>query len=296
MSHPARVSRPIDMGSVDTFVRLRPRLLALAYRMLASTGDAEDVVQDAWLRWQDVDDTAVRNPQAWLSAAVGRLCLDKIKSARVRRERYVGTWLPEPVVTDEPIDRESISLAFLVLLERLTPIERAAFLMHRVFDYSHAEIAAALEMTEAAVRQAFHRANAHLDAHRPRFAASEADHARVLAAFTSALAQGDLAGMLQLLADDATLYADGGGKVRGAATQAVHGGERVARFLVGLVEKSIVEPDLIFETRAVNGWPALVARNRERVVAIINIETDGHKIVAVRNLVNPDKLALPTVN
>jgi RNA polymerase sigma-70 factor (ECF subfamily) len=284
------------MGSLHTFLDARPELLSLAYRMLASSGDAEDVVQDAWLRWRDVDESTIRNSRAWLSSTVGRLCLDKLKSARVRREQYTGPWLPEPVVTEQPIDRESISLAFLVLLERLTPVERAAFLMHQVFEYSHAEIAAALDMTEAAVRQAFHRAKCHLDEHRPRFAPSEEEHARVLHAFAAALTQGDLAGMLQLLADDAALYADSGGKVRGAATRAVHGSERVARFLVGLVESTVIDPDLIFETRAVNGWPALVARNRERVVAIINIETDGQKIAAIRNLINPDKLALPTVN
>jgi RNA polymerase sigma-70 factor (ECF subfamily) len=284
------------MGSLHTFLDARPELLSLAYRMLASSGDAEDVVQDAWLRWRDVDESTIRNSRAWLSSTVGRLCLDKLKSARVRREQYTGPWLPEPVVTEQPIDRESISLAFLVLLERLTPVERAAFLMHQVFEYSHAEIAAALDMTEAAVRQAFHRAKGHLDEHRPRFAPSEEEHARVLHAFATALTQGDLAGMLQLLADDAALYADSGGKVRGAATRAVHGSERVARFLVGLVESTVIDPDLIFETRAVNGWPALVARNRERVVAIINIETDGQKIAAIRNLINPDKLALPTVN
>lgn len=284
------------MASVDTFLQIRAQLISLAYRMLASSGEAEDVVQDAWLRWRDADEATIRNPRAWLSATVGRLCLDRLKSARARHEEYVGTWLPEPVVTEQPIDRESISLAFLVLLERLTPVERAVFLMHQVFELSHAEIGVALGMTEPAVRQAFHRAKSHLDEHRPRFAPSEADHARVLGAFAAALTRGDLDGMLRLLADDATLYADSGGKVRGAARRDLHGRDRVARFMVGLVESSIVEPDLFFETRAVNGWPALVVRNRERTVAIINIETDGQKIVAVRNLVNPDKLALPAVN
>ena len=137
-------------------------------------------MQEAWLRWQGADDAGVLNPRAWLNATVGRLCLDRLKSAQHRRESYTGTWLPEPVVTDAPIDRESISIAFLVLLERLTPVERAAFLMHKVFDYAHAEVAAALDMSEPAVRQAYHRAEQHLEANRPRFAPSEADHARML--------------------------------------------------------------------------------------------------------------------
>ncbi|HEY5926962.1 MAG TPA: RNA polymerase sigma factor SigJ, partial [Kofleriaceae bacterium] len=281
------------MGSLDTFMQLRAQLVSLAYRMLGSTSEAEDVVQESWLRWQDTDDTSVRSPRAWLSTVVGRLCLDRLKSAHARRERYVGTWLPDPVATAEPIDRESISFAFLVLLERLTPVERAAFLMHQVFDYSHAEIAAALEMSEAAVRQAFHRAKGHLDDHKPRFAPSPEQHARVLGAFAAALTQGNLEGMLRLLADDATLCADSGGKVRGAAMRTVEGSQRVAKFLVGLVEKSEVDPDLVFEIRELNGWPTLVARNREHVIAVISIETDGDKIVAIRNVVNPDKLALP---
>ncbi len=284
------------MGSLDTFVALRPQLLSLAYRMLAATGDAEDIVQEAWLRWQSVDDSTVNNPRAWLNAAVGRLCLDRLKSARHRRETYSGPWLPEPVATDTPIDRESISLAFLVLLERLTPVERAAFLMHKVFDYAHAEVAAALGMSEAAIRQAYHRASEHLAAHRPRFAPSEADHARMLRAFADAVTAGDLSALLQLLAKDATLYSDGGGKVRGAARRPVLGSDRVARFLVGLVQRASLVPDLAVEVRRINGWPALVVRNAQRILAIINIETDGHEIVAVRNLVNPDKLSLPTVN
>jgi len=284
------------MGSLDTFVTLRSQLVSLAYRMLGASSDAEDIVQEAWLRWQPVDDSTVQNPRAWLHATVARLCLDRLKSAAHRRESYQGTWLPEPVVTDAPIDRESISLAFLVLLERLTPAERAVFVMHEVFDYAHAEVADALGMSEAAVRQAFHRASEHVAANRPRFAPSEADHARVLQAFTGAITGGDLSALLQLLADDATLYADGGGKVRGAALRPVAGAEHVARFLVGLLARSVVEADVTLGVEPVNGWPALVARSPRAVVAVITIETDGRKIVAVRNLVNPDKLRLPTVN
>ncbi|MDB4964442.1 MAG: polymerase sigma-70 factor, subfamily [Myxococcales bacterium] len=284
------------MASIETFQGLRPRLVSLAYRMLGSPSDAEDVVQEAWLRWQGVEEATVQSPSAWLSATVSRLCLDQLKSARVRREAYVGTWLPEPVATEKPIDRESISLAFLVLLERLTPVERAVYLLHQVFDYAHGEIAAALEMSDAAVRQTFHRAREHVALHRPRFAPSAEEHARVLAAFAQTVVQGNLAALQQLLADDATLWADGGGKVRGAATRAVHGSESVARFLAGLAPKLFVGVELAFEIREVNGWPALVVRGEGGVVAVMNIETDGQKIVAIRNVVNPDKLALPTVD
>jgi RNA polymerase sigma-70 factor, ECF subfamily len=284
------------MGSFDTFAGLRPRLLSLAYRMLGAGTDAEDIVQEAWIRWRDVDETIVRSPRGWLSTVVGRLCFDRLKSIQTRREAYRGTWLPEPVATDAPIDWESISLAFLVVLERLTPTERAAFIMHQVFDYAHADVATALEMSEATARQAFHRAKKHLAANRPRFAPSEAEHARMLTAFASALAGRNLSELLSLLSEDAVLYADGGGKVRGAALRPVIGGEKVARFLVGLIDRSLIEPALVWNVQAVNAWPALVGRGSSGIVAVINIETDGKRIVAVRNLVNPDKLQLPTVN
>jgi RNA polymerase sigma-70 factor (ECF subfamily) len=284
------------MASLDTFTAVRPRLMALAYRMLGSGVDAEDAVQEAWLRWQTVDEMRVVDPRAWLSATVSRLCIDRLKSAQHRRETYVGPWLPEPVVTEAPIDRESISLAFLVLLERLNPVERAAFLMHKVFDYAHVEVADALGMTEAGARQAFHRANEHVAANQPRFVPTVEEHARILLAFAAALAGRDLSTLVKLLAEDANLYADSGGKVRGAATRPIVGGENVARFLVGLHKWTAAVPDLTFSVRPINGWPALVATAGPQPVAVINIETDGQRIVAVRNLVNPDKLHLPVVN
>jgi RNA polymerase sigma-70 factor (ECF subfamily) len=283
------------MGSLDTFVAVRPALLSLAYRMLGEIGEAEDVVQETWVRWQTVDEAAIEKPRAWLSAVASRLCLDRLKSARHRRETYEGPWLPEPVTTDGPPDRESISLAFLALLERLSPVERAAFLMHQVFDYTHEETAAALGLGAAAVRQAFHRAKDHLAANRPRFAPSPTDHARMLAAFAGALASSDLSTLVGLLSHDATLYADSGGKVRGAAMRPIAGAERIARFLLGLARQGFVEPNLSFDVREVNGWPALVACTAASVVAVINIETDGQRIVAIRNLVNPEKLALRDV-
>jgi RNA polymerase sigma-70 factor, ECF subfamily len=284
------------MGSFDTFRTLRPRLLSVAYRMLGSSADADDVLQEAWLRWQDADEAVVRDPTAWLSVSVIRLCLDKLKFVRNQRRAYSGTWLPEPVVTEQPIERELISLAFLVLLETLTPIERAVYLLHHVFDYTHPEVARALGMTDAAVRQAFHRAKERVAARKPRFAPSEDEHARLLQAFAAALVKGDLAAITQLLARDATLWADGGGKVRGAAVKAIHGAVKIARFFLGLGAHSIVEPDQTLELQCINGWPALVGRSGRQVNAVITIETDGRQIVAVRNVVNPEKLGLVAVN
>jgi len=263
--------------------------------MLGSCADADDVVQEAWLRWQPVDLANVRNPEAWLCTSVTRLCLDRLKALRVRRDAYVGPWLPEPVQSDRPLDRESISLAFMVLLERLTPVERAVYLLHRVFDYSHGEVAEIVSMTEAGARQSFHRAEQHIADHRPRFAPSVKEHARLLSAFSDALVAGDLHGLTRMLAEDASFWADAGGKVRGAATQAIHGADKVARFLQGLA-RMYLGPGQSFEQRTVNGWPALVGVLNGQVNAVLSIETDGQRIVAVRNAINPDKLALQTVS
>jgi len=269
-------------------------LLSVAYRMLGSFADAEDVVQDAWPRWSTMDEATVRDPRAWLTVVVTRLCIDRLKSARSQREVYPGSWLPEPVATERPLDRESISLAFLVLLENLSPVERAVYLLHGVFDYSHGEIAAALEMSDAAVRQTLHRARAHLEREQPRFAPSVEDHARILGAFVGAIASGDLSGLGRLLTRDAVLWADGGGKVKGAATRPVLGADAIGKFLVGLVPR-FVEPGLAVTIEPVNGWPAVVGRIGARVAWIITIETDGSLVHAVRNIVNPDKLRLPSV-
>jgi RNA polymerase sigma-70 factor (ECF subfamily) len=281
------------MASLDTFMQWRSRLLSIAYRMLGTRADADDAVQEAWLRWQTLDEASVESPKAWLSTVVSRICLDRLKSARATRESYRGPWLPEPVTTDAPIDRESISLAFMVLLERLSPTERAAYLLHQVFDYSHAEVACMLGISEVSARQACHRAKSHLAENRPRFAPREEDHARILLAFGEAVMRGDLDSLARLLAEDVTLYADSDGKVSGAARKPVLGAERVAKFFVGLAQKS--EP-AIFGVERINGWPALVARARERVIGVVNIETDGARIFSIRNVVNPEKLGLGVVN
>jgi RNA polymerase sigma-70 factor (ECF subfamily) len=280
------------MATLQTFQDLRPRLVAIAYRMLGSFAEAEDAVQDTWLRWQDINEAKIRDPPAWLTTTVSRICIDRLTSARARRESYPGEWLPEPVMTSETVDAESISLGFLVVLERLNPMERASFVLHRVFDYSHQEVGEILGIAEASARQTFHRAQAHVAEHRPRFQASREQHQRLLGAFASALASGRIEELERVLAVDATLWADGGGKVRGAAGRPIHGANTIARFFQGLVAKSLVATDQTLELREVNGWPALVGLSCGQVNAVITIETDGEHITAIRNVVNPDKLAL----
>jgi RNA polymerase sigma-70 factor (ECF subfamily) len=284
------------MTPLDRFQEHRRALVAIAYRMLGSSAEAEDAVQDAWIRWQSADHAAIFNDRAWLSTALVRICIDRLTSAHARRETYPGTWLPEPVLTTSPVDLESISLGFLVLLERLTPVERAVFLLHQVFDYSHAEIGGILGTNETASRQSLHRAKQHVAAGRPRFDSSRETHERLLHAFMGALSRGDVASIASVLAEDATLYGDGGGKVRGAILRPLRGGDRIARFFTGLLAKTPTAPDLVVEVKDVNGWPALVGRTSASVSFVITIETDGTRITTIRNVVNPEKLVLRHVD
>jgi RNA polymerase sigma-70 factor, ECF subfamily len=277
------------------FEAVRGRLMAIAYRMLGSSAEAEDAVQDTWLRWQAADRSAIRDPGAWLSTTLSRLCIDRLTSARARREVYPGTWLPEPVKTTAPIDVESIAIGFLVMLERLTPVERAVFVLHRAFDFSHAEIAATLAISEDTSRQALHRAAARIAGGKPRFGADPANHRRLLVAFLGALATGDVESIRAVLADDATLYGDGGGRVRGAILRPVHGADRIARFFAGLVAKTELGP-LVPAIEDINGALAIVGRDQDGVRFVITIETDDAHIVVIRNIVNPEKLALRHVD
>lgn len=271
----------------------RPRLFGLAYRMLGSAHDAEDVVQDAWLRWAGHGDT-VENPAAWLTTVVTRLCLNRLDSARVRRETYVGPWLPEPILTTDPAtgpaatveERESVSLALLTTLERLTPPERAVYVLREAFGHSHAEVAAVLDVTEAGSRQLHTRARRHLAAV-PTVPAPPADVGPLLARFVAAAREGDLAGLEELLAADVTVWSDGGGKVS-AARRPVRGRDAVARFLVGILGPgrrrgtgTVVE---------INGAPAAVAFVDGELAGVLAIEGDG-AVGIVRILRNPEKLA-----
>ncbi len=270
----------------------RTALSGIAYRMLGSAADAEDVVQEAWLRWQTTPHEEVRSARAYLSKVVTRLCLDRLKSANARREVYVGPWLPEPVRTateDEPLAiAESISLAFLVLLESLGPVERAVYLLHEVFDYGHAEVAEIVGRDEVACRQILHRARKALAARRPRFAPSKEAHHRMLGAFAAACASGNSAALEGMLAEDITSWGDGGGKAH-AARKPVRGPQKVARAWAGIYRTA--PPGTAVAVEEINGWPSLVVRVDGRLAAVVSLETDGERIYAIRSVANPDKLA-----
>ncbi len=268
------------------FEEHRGLLHGIAYRMLGSAADAEDVLQEARLRWLAVAHAEVASPRALLVTIVSRLCLDQLGSARVRRETYVGEWLPEPVATGPDADPDTLSMAFMVLLERLAPAERAAFLLAEVFDYSHAEVAAILGKSEEACRQLAARARRHVKEARPRPVDREA-HARTLGAFMAACASGDLRALERMLAADVVARADSGGHAR-AARRPVHGAERVARLLVGLARKGGAAA--VPELRELNGLPALVLREGGAVTTAILLDVDDGQIRAVYFVRNPDKL------
>lgn len=271
----------------------RARLFAIAYRMLGSAAQAEDVLQETWLRWSAAPQETVRSESAWLTTVVTRLCIDERKSARARREEYVGPWLPEPVSTarfEEP-DPDSLSMAFLVLLEALTPAERAAYLLHEVFDYSHGEVAEVLGREEAACRQLVHRARQHVTEGRPRFTPAREEHQRLLGQFVQALTQGELAPLEALLAKDATAWSDGGGKVR-AAMNPLHGANAIARFFLGVMKKYPPSESDVFSFEDVNGEPAFVARSNGHVAMVLWVDANAEasEVTAVRLVLNPDKL------
>lgn len=271
------------------FEEWRSLLFGIAYRMLGSAADAEDVVQDACVRWLGRGDAPVRSVRAYLVTVVTRLCLDQLDSARVRRETYSGPWLPEPVVLDESAAAEqadSLSLAFLVLLEELTPLERAAYLLHDVFGYSFDEVARSLGRSPAACRQLGARARRHVEERRQRFDA-DLRHGRELTdRFLSACATGDLSGLLAMLADDVVVWTDGGGKVR-AALRPVVGPHRSSRFLLNVAKKVQGVPVGV----VLNGQPAAVFMDADAAVAALVLDIVDGAVVGVRVVSNPDKLA-----
>jgi RNA polymerase sigma-70 factor (ECF subfamily) len=277
----------------QVFTTYRPQLFGLAYRMLGSVMDAEDVVQEAYLRWQGTHGATVEAPRAYLTTIVTRLCIDHLRSARVRREEYVGTWLPEPLVgaaPDEsggPAFSESLSLAFLVLLETLSPVERAVFLLHEVFGYSYAEIAPIVGTSEVNCRQIGMRARRHVEERRPRFDASPAQQERLLERFVTACTTGDLDTLIALLADDVTLYADGGGKVT-AARRPIQGSANVARFLLGLA--AMAPPTVAVRFAPVNGRPGVIAVVQGQVVNVVALAIAAGRVAALHMVANPDKL------
>ena len=277
------------------FERHRPRLFGIAYRMLGSRTDAEDILQDAYLRWHRGASDEIRSPEAWLVTAVTRLCIDRLRTARVEREQYIGPWLPEPLIGDAAPAADtraelssSLSIAFLVVLEQLTPDERAAFLLHEVFDTDYAEIAEILGKSEAACRQIVSRARRRVRGQRPRAQVSDAARRSVLERFANAIQAQDKSALLELVAEKASWTSDGGGRTR-AALKVIRGRERIARFAVAVLGRLVDQ--VVFEMTTANGEPALAIRVDGRIFSIITVRTDGLRVLDVYTVLNPDKLA-----
>jgi RNA polymerase sigma-70 factor, ECF subfamily len=281
------------MGTEAAVREHRAELLGLAYRLLGSVSEAEDAVQEASLRLQRTGTDGIDNVGGWLHRTTSRICLDRLRSAQVRREVYVGPWLPEPFVDAPPDDpvvlAESVSMAFLVVLESLSPAERVAFLLHDVFGYSHAELADVLERSEAACRQLVARARSQVQARRPRFEPDAAARATVAERFLEACRTGDLDGLLSTLAPEVVLTSDGGGKVS-AARRPVVGAERVVRFFRGLAQQA--PDDVVLEARWCNGTPGLVVALADgTLVAVFVLDVADGAVRSIEAIRNPDKLA-----
>jgi RNA polymerase sigma-70 factor, ECF subfamily len=283
----------------SAFEALRPYLFSVAYRMLGSASEAEDVVQDAWLRTRSAPED-VQSPKAWLSTVVTRLCLDRLKSGRATREQYVGPWLPEPVPTvalaaqeETALRHESVQIAFLVLLETLTPAERAAFLLREVFDYGYAEVAEVVGTSEAACRQLVHRAKERIARRRPVFRASRERQQEIVDRFLAATSRGDLDALQAFLARDVTFVSDGGGRVP-SAMRPVVGPVRVARLFAGLAGKAaddLASRARRVETSHVNGEPAMLVFEGPRLESVFVFTIEDDRIAGIRVARNPDKLA-----
>ncbi len=279
--------------STATFEALRGRLFGLAYRMLGSRADAEDIVQEAYVRWHESDRRSIESPEAWLVTTTTRLAIDRLRRLKTERESYVGPWLPEPIVAPAPPDHNldlasDLSIAFLTLLERLAPEERAAFLLHDVFDVGYGDIASVIERSEAACRQVVHRARERVRGERKRFDVTESAKASLLQKFMAATEARDEQALLELFAPDATWTADGGGRTA-AAPAPIVGADRIARLVLGLREK-FWAPNRALEIATVNGETGLCILDGNRLTATMSIATDGERILAVYAVVNPEKL------
>ncbi|MGW0245915.1 RNA polymerase sigma-70 factor [Nocardia goodfellowii] len=286
----------MEPEGLHEFLVHRPRLFALAYRMLGSAGEAEDAVQEAYLRWSGTERDTIRSAEAWLTTTVVNLCRTWLVSARARREVYVGPWLPEPVPTaggelgplESAEEREQISLALLTTLERLNPVERAVFVLREGFGYAHREIADMLDLSEANSQQTYRRASQRVREGKARFEVSADQSRELIERFMKAARTGDLDQLKAMLAADVTATADGGGTVT-AARRPVVGAEHVARYLLGLFRWEV--PGMEITLEEVNGGPAVVARVARDPLVVIGIETSAHAVTALRLIVNPEKLA-----
>ncbi|HEY8458724.1 MAG TPA: RNA polymerase sigma-70 factor [Actinopolymorphaceae bacterium] len=296
-SRPAEGSEAV--AASETLVELRPLLFSIAYRMLSSASEAEDVIQEAFIRFQQAlrDGMRIASPKAYLSAVTTRLCIDQLRSAPKRRETYVGQWLPEPLLTDsDAVDpaahaeqADSLSMAFLLVLERLSPVERAVFLLHDVFGYGYAEIASIVGKSEENCRQLATRARRHVKAEKPRFEASREQRDRLAVRFFAALNEGDLDGLVGVLADDVVVYGDGGGKAP-QWTRPIVGADRVARLLVG-ISQDLRQLNITIELHQVNGQPGAVLRAPDgKLVSVFSLDIADGVVQTIRSVINPDKL------
>jgi RNA polymerase sigma-70 factor (ECF subfamily) len=278
-----------DDAAATTFDPLRPVLIRVAYRMLGSVADAEDVVQEAFLRWFDADRGAVREPAAFLRRVVTRLCLDHLKSARHRRETYVGPWLPEPVIESGEDEVEDVTLPLLLALERLSPLERAAFLLHDVFGVGFEEVAETIGRDPAACRQLASRARAHVRASRPRFPVAVERGRQIAEAFFAATRGGDMDGLRALLAEDVTVHADGGGKAP-AARRPIVGIDEVVRLHTGLARILAEKPSRLVRHAQINGLPGFVTVEGDGTLQTTALQVEAGKVVAIYIVRNPEKL------
>lgn len=283
------------MGKVEEFEELRPLLFSISYRILGSVGEAEDAVQETWLRF-DASATRPTSTKAFLSAAVTRISIDVLRSARVQREQYVGPWFPEPLLNDPYQDparsvelADSVSMAALLLLERLSPLERAVFMLREVFGFGFGEVAAAVGRSEAACRQLVVRARRHMEAGRPRFEAARREREELASRFFDALHEGDIAGLQALLAADVSMVSDSGGKAPQLA-RAVVGTENVARLLASVFPR-MARIDVTFEPHEVNGQPGAIVHDRDgKVLHTLVLDVLDGQIQMIRAVINPDKL------
>lgn len=284
--------------TVQLFDEHRGLLFSVAYRILGSAADAEDAVQDAWLKWSAADRSQVADRKAYLVRIVSNLAMDRLRSARARRETYVGPWLPEPILTssdtaDGVAAGDALSMALLVVLETLTPLERAVFVLKESFGFSYAEIAEAVQRSEDTVRQTAHRARGHVQARRPRFPTDRTRQRQVTEHFLAAATGGDINTLMQLLAPDVALWTDGGGKVR-QALRPITGADRVATWFLGVAARpyqGVAPTDMTIELAELNGRTGIVFSDGSRVLATLTLELDesGH-VAMIHNVANPDKL------
>jgi len=285
-----------DAVRLATFDQYRGLLFSIAYRMLGSIADAEDMLQETFIRWHQSPEQDIRSPRAFLVTIISRLCMNHLQSARVQREEYVGQWLPEPLLTDPNSDPlkalkidESLSMAFLVLLERLTPVERAVFLLHEVFSYKHTEIAEILGQSEANCRQVLRRARQHVGAVGPRFKASTQDNTDLLDRFLQATRTGDMDGLLTLLARDVVLHSDGGGKAVALPKQ-IKGADKVARGILHSMQNTVPK-EVVGHVAHINGKRAVIGYLHGKPFSVVSVNVSRGRIKDVFVVTNPDKLA-----